>query len=325
MFNFAACNKNKRRLMQVYYYPDTPTKQNPIATTGFFDGVHQGHRAVLSKIIAESARQQKKSCVITFWPHPRMVLNKETENLYLLSTLNEKKELLEKMGIDLLYIIPFTTDFAQLSPGDFFKDYLKKSFNVAKLIIGYDHHFGHDRSAGYEGIRQLGEAYGIEVEKVEASKLDFVNVSSTKIREAISQGNIALANALLGYMYSFTGKVVEGLRLGTKIGYPTANIQLDDPLKLLPGEGVYAVVVKLDGKKHKGMLNIGKNPTISDDFRIKVEVNIFDFQENIYGKEITVAMVERIRNIEKYTSMDELAAQLARDEKVSRIILKKFK
>ena len=311
--------------MQTYYYPDVPDNpQSIVATTGFFDGVHQGHRAVLSKVMAEAARHQKKSCVITFWPHPRMVLNKETENLYLLTTLDEKKEQLAKIGIDLLYIIPFTTDFAQLPPDDFFRDYLKEKFNVAKLIVGYDHHFGHNRGADYEEIRKYGSLYGIEVEKVEASKLDFVNVSSTKIREAIREGSVTLANALLGYAYSFTGKVIEGLRLGTKIGFPTANIQVSDPLKLLPREGVYAVIITVKGRKHKGMLNIGSNPTISDDFRIKIEVNIFDFRENIYGEEVTIEMIEHIRGIEKYDSLDELAVQLKKDEELSRLILKKF-
>lgn len=310
--------------MQTYYYPDIPENQNLIATTGFFDGIHQGHRAVLSKVMTEAARQQKKSCVITFWPHPRMVLNKETENLYLLSTLNEKKELLAKLGIDLLYIIPFTTEFAQLSPGTFFKEFLKEKFNISKLIVGYDHHFGHDRGADYERIKEFGDVYGIEVEKVEASQLDFVNVSSTKIRDAIKEGSVTFANALLGYAYSFTGKVVEGLRLGSKIGFPTANIQVDDPLKLLPGEGVYAVMATLNGNRYKGMLNIGKNPTVSDDFRIKIEVHVFDFHENIYGNEIKIEAVERIRDIEKYNSLEELAKQLKKDEEVARFILKRF-
>lgn len=311
--------------MQTYYYPDIPSNQNPVATTGFFDGIHQGHRAVLSKVIAEAERLQRKSCVITFWPHPRIVLNKETENLYLLTTLDEKKELLSKMGIDLLYVVPFTTDFAQLSPEAFFRDLLKDKFNIARLIVGYDHHFGHDRKADYEGIKRLGEKYNVEVDKVEASKLDFVNVSSTKIREAIQEGSITLANALLGYTYSFMGRVVEGLRLGTKIGFPTANIQAEDPLKLLPGEGVYAVVVVLDGQRYKGMLNIGKNPTVSDDFRIKVEVHIFDFYENIYGKNIQVEIVERLRSVEKYNSLEELADQLKKDEEVARYVLKNIK
>ena len=310
--------------MQTYYYPDIPDNQNPIATTGFFDGIHQGHRAVISKVMAEAARLQKKSCVITFWPHPRMVLNKETENLYLLTTLNEKKELLAKIGIDLLYVIPFTTDFAQLSSDDFFKEYLKEKLNVAKLIVGYDHHFGHDRGAGYEKIKLLGDRYGVEVEKVEASKLDFVNVSSTKIREAINEGSITLANALLGYIYPLTGKVIEGLRIGSKIGYPTANIQIDDPLKLLPGEGVYAVMVTIDGNRYKGMLNIGRNPTVSDDFRIKIEVHIFDFSANIYGKDLKFECIERTRGIEKFNSLEELAQQLKKDEEVCRFILKKY-
>lgn len=310
--------------MQTYYYPDIPKTENPVATTGFFDGVHQGHRAVLSKVMVEAAHLQKKSCVITFWPHPRMVLNKETENLYLLTTLNEKKNLLAKTGIDLLYIIPFTTDFAQLDPDTFFKDFLKDKFNVAKLIVGYDHHFGHDRSADYEGIKLLGDKYGVEVEKVEASKLDFVNVSSTKIRDAIKDGSVTLANALLGYTYPLTGKVVEGLRLGTKIGFPTANIQIDDPLKLLPGEGVYAVLVTYNGKRYKAMMNIGRSPTVSDDFRTKIEVNIFDFNENIYGEEVQIECIERTRDIERFDSLEDLAQQLKKDEEVCRLILKKY-
>ena len=310
--------------MQTYYYPDIPNNRNLVATTGFFDGIHQGHKAVLLKIIADAASQKRKSCVITFWPHPRIVLNKETEGLYLLTTLSEKKELLASIGIDLLYVIPFTKDFAQLSPDMFFKEYLKEKFSVVKLIVGYDHHFGHDRGAGYEGIKQLGSLYGIGIEKVEASKLDFVNVSSTKIREAISEGGITLANALLGYVYPITGKVVEGLRIGTKLGFPTANVQIDNPLKLLPGEGVYAVMVTLDGRSHKGMMNIGSNPTISDDFRIKIEVNVFDFNKNIYGKEIKIECIERIRGVEKYGSLDELAQQLKKDEELCRLILKDY-
>lgn len=310
--------------MQTYYYPDIPKGENPVATTGFFDGVHQGHKAVLAKVMADAVLLQKKSCVITFWPHPRMVLNKDTENLYLLTTLAEKKELLEKAGIDLLYIVPFTIDFAQYSPDTFFKEFLKEKFTIAKLIIGYDHHFGHDRGASYEGIKELGDKYGIVVDRVEANKLNMVSVSSTKIREAITEGSITLASALLGYIYSFSGKVIEGLRIGSKIGFPTANIQVDDPLKLLPGEGVYAVVIQCNGKRYKAMMNIGRNPTISDDFRIKIEVHIFDFSENIYGKEVQIKCVERIREVRKFDSLAELAEQLKEDEKMVRSMLERL-
>ncbi len=308
--------------MQTFYYPDIPEGINPVATTGFFDGVHQGHRSVLSKLSAEAARQQKQSCVITFWPHPRIVLNKETENLYLLTTLNEKKELLEEIGIDLFCIIPFTTDFSHVNSGHFFKEYLKEKLNIAQLIIGYDHHFGHNREANFTIMQQLGETYGIKVEKVEASQLNFVNISSTKIRTALMEGNIALANALLGYSYKLSGTVVEGLRLGSKIGFPTANILPEDPLKQLPSNGVYAVIATVNGTRYTGMMNIGKRPTISNDFHTNIEVHLFNFEHNIYGQRITIECIERTRDELKFDSLDELAEQLKEDRKIISFILK---
>ena len=308
--------------MQTFYYPNIPADFSPVATTGFFDGVHQGHRAVLDKLKEVAAKYQKPSCVVTFWPHPRMVLNKETESLFLLTSLNEKKELLEKEGIDYLCIVPFTTDFARITSHTFFNDYLKEKLRVTHLVIGYDHHFGHNREAGYEAIERLGNKYDISVEKVEASKLDMVSVSSTKIRTILSEGNVSLANAYLGYSYRLTGRVVEGMRIGHQLGFPTANIQLDEPLKLIPKVGVYAVMATVNGSsRYKGMMNIGSRPTISDDFRISIEVHLFDFDHNIYGANIEVECVERTRDELKFGSMEELSEQLKADSKVVSYVL----
>lgn len=308
--------------MQTFYYPDIPKNCNPVATTGFFDGVHEGHRAVLSKLTDEAKKLGKQSCVITFWPHPRIVLNKETKGLHLLSTLDEKKLLLEREGIDLLCIIPFTMEFSMMNAHDFFSHYLRDALNVAKLIVGYDHHFGHDGQADFPAIQHIGSKYDIEVTMVEASKWKMSNISSTKVREALHDGNIALANALLGYPYHFSGTVVEGSRLGNKIGFPTANIQIDSPLKLIPKIGVYAIVANVNGNNYAGMMNIGHRPTISNDLRLAVEVHLFDFNLNIYGSGVRVECLERVRDEQKFESMEQLAEQLKEDKRVVNYLLK---
>ncbi|MEZ5199100.1 MAG: bifunctional riboflavin kinase/FAD synthetase [Bacteroidales bacterium] len=284
-----------------------------VVTVGTFDGLHIGHKKIVNTMKEIAAANNGETILVTFDPHPRLVVNTNIANLKFINTNERKFKLLENLGIDHLIIIPFTKEFAKTSSEDFIKEYLIDKLDLKKLIVGYDHHFGKDREGNYDKLNELGRKYGFEVFEVPAQFIGNQAVSSTKIRNSLMNGNIREANAMLGYEYSISGHVVEGNKIGRSIGFPTANIEIDDKYKLISAGGVYACKVEIDGNLFPGMGNIGTRPTIGKhDF--VTEVHIFNFNENIYGKEISVYFIERIRDEKKFKDLEELKNQLIRDK-----------
>ncbi|PZO28448.1 MAG: riboflavin biosynthesis protein RibF [Flavobacteriaceae bacterium] len=295
-----------------------------IVTIGTFDGVHVGHKKILEKITQNTNNSDCESLVLTFFPHPRTVLQTGTE-MKQLNTIDEKSNLIEKAGIDNLVIHPFDKEFSQLTAEEFVKQVLVDTFNIQKIVIGYDHRFGKNRTADINDLIAFGNQYNFEVEQISAEELNEVAVSSTKIRSALTEGNIKLANSFLGYNYTITGKVVQGKQLGRTIGFPTANIYVEEDYKLIPNSGVYVVECKIDNLFYFGMMNIGTNPTIENtDLNQKIEVNIFNFDTEIYDKSITVSFLKRIRSEQKFDSLESLKAQIAMDKMESLQFIKKL-
>ena len=292
-----------------------------VATTGTFDGVHIGHRVILQKLTDTAKKHNGESVLFTFHPHPRMVLQPDLD-LNLINSLEEKAELLEECGIDHLIIHPFTKEFSRTSSMEFVRNMLVKNIGVKKLVIGYDHHFGRNREGSFEHLKEFGPVYGFDVEEIPAKDVAEVKVSSTKIRQALLNGEIKTANSYLTRPYRLTGYVVRGDRLGRELGFPTANITLDNEHKLIPKDGVYAVTARfgLKGDVFKGMCNIGHRPTVHGSSKT-IEVNIFDFNEDIYGTKITLFYHQRIRDEKKFESVEKLKEQLVKDEKVCRELL----
>lgn len=287
---------------------DRPT----IATIGMFDGVHAGHRSLLQHIKHSAASRGVASAVITFAKHPRLVLNPNT-HLQLLTTYDERMQLLADIGIDYAIVFDFTPEFAQLSAQQFITT-LHNDYHIEGLYIGYDHRFGHNRSEGFAEYQAYGKQAGMEVVEAQPFDTPVGTPSSSAIRKALATGNVEQANKLLGYEYSLTGIVVEGHQLGRELGYPTANIAPNNPLKLLPGIGVYAVRATLpDGSMHNAMMNIGRRPTVNGNEDITLETHLFDFTGNLYGKTITITFVAFMRNEERYTSLAALQQALAND------------
>lgn len=309
--------------MKIYkpFEKEVPTRG--VATLGFFDGVHIGHKAILQKVINEAEQSGSTPLLLTLWPHPRMVLRKDNSNILLINTLEEKTGLLARYGMEHFVVIPFTEALAEYSAEEFFKKYFVEWLNIRKLIVGYDHHIGKNGSGDFETMLALGRKYNIEVERVDAMKQSDISISSTKIRKLVEEGDVRGAASFLGYSYFITGNVVMGFQLGRKIGFPTANIEVNDQHKLIPADGVYAVVVEGEGFKKDGMINIGYRPTISKDQHKTIEVNIFDFDQSIYGTSITVRFVERIRSEMKFDGIEMLKEQLAKDKQTATAILKK--
>lgn len=295
-----------------------------IVTIGTFDGVHVGHKKILEKITQNTNNSDCESLVLTFFPHPRTVLQTGTE-MKQLNTIDERSNLIEKAGIDNLVIHPFDKEFSQLTAEEFVKQVLVDTFNIQKIVIGYDHRFGKNRTADINDLIAFGNQYNFEVEQISAEELNEVAVSSTKIRSALTEGNIKLANSFLGYNYTITGKVVQGKQLGRTIGFPTANIYVEEDYKLIPNSGVYVVECKIDNQFYFGMMNIGTNPTIENtDLNQKIEVNIFNFDTEIYDKSITVSFLKRIRSEQKFDSLESLKAQIAMDKMESLQFIKKL-
>jgi riboflavin kinase/FMN adenylyltransferase len=293
---------------------------HPIVTIGTFDGVHLGHQAIFSKMKEEARKMGGETVVITFFPHPRLVLYQDSTNLKFINTREKKIERLEKIGIDHLVIIPFTKEFARNSSEKFISDYVVKYIHPSKIIIGYDHHFGKNREGNIALLERLKAKFGYEVEEVPPYYVDGAAVSSTRIRNLLHEGNVKAANKMLGYEYAITGEVVRGKALGRKIGYPTANLELPDEYKLIAANGVYACRVLVRNQTLKGMGNIGVRPTI-DHGDLTIEVNIFDFDEEIYGEKITIEFVDRLRDEKKFKDIDALKKQLAKDKEMSIKIL----
>jgi riboflavin kinase/FMN adenylyltransferase len=292
-----------------------------ILTVGTFDGIHFGHQEIIETIKGVSKKNEGESVVLTFSPHPRTVLFPEGNNLRLINSLDEKINRFEKAGIDHLIIYPFTKEFSRISALEYVRDFLVKEIKVSTLIIGYDHQFGRNREGNFEYLKELSELYNFEVQEISAQDINDINVSSTKIRKAIESGDISLANKYLGYYFPLKGKVVEGKKLGNTIGFPTANLTIEDDLKIIPKIGAYAIYATIDNKQFKGMLNIGKNPTVDNENNIKIEVHLFDFNKNIYGEILEIKFIKRLRDEFKFNSVEELKQQLAKDKIISQTIL----
>jgi riboflavin kinase / FMN adenylyltransferase len=293
--------------------------RNAVLTIGTFDGVHIGHQKILERVQEEARKINGESVLFTFYPHPKMVLFPDSHNLKLLQTQAQKIEKLRRFGLENVIVYPFTIEFSQLTAIEFVRDYLVNRLKVKKLVIGYDHQFGKNREGTLEFLKEISSIYDFEVIEIPAQDIDEVNVSSTKIRNALLMGDVDLANEYLGEPFEICGKVVKGDSIGRTIGYPTANIEVDSELKLIPANGVYAVQVKLnDDSILFGMMNIGSRPTIDNSTETRIEVNIFDFSDDIYNNSVSVQLLTRIRDEIRFESIELLKEQLEKDEKTVR-------
>ena len=292
------------------------TQQPTVLTIGTFDGVHLGHQKIVERVVTTARQEGLLATVFTFFPHPRMVVQHD-KGLKLIHTLEEKKQLLQQLGVDLLVVQPFNEAFAQLTAEEFVSTILVEHLNVKKVIIGYDHRFGRNRTANIDDMRLFGKKYGFAVEEISVQEVDEVSVSSTKIREALNKGDVTTAEHYLGTPYSLTGRVVHGLKLGRTLGYPTANIQVTEEYKLIPKDGVYAVYSYIDGRKVYGMMSIGKNPTIEGK-GASIEVYFFDFNGDLYDQKLTIEFVQYLREEQKFATIDLLKKQLPDDETAAR-------
>jgi riboflavin kinase/FMN adenylyltransferase len=303
--------------MQVHYnLDDLPKFQNAVITIGTFDGVHLGHQLIISTLITEANKANGESVIITFHPHPRKVVSSVVTGIRLINTLDERIELLSKTGVDHLVVVPFTEYFANQIAEEYIKYFLVEKFKPNTIIIGYDHRFGKDRTGNYLLMVQKAIEYNYTLKEIPEHLLDAVKVSSTTIRNALLHGQIEEANKLLGYAFFFTGQVVHGNKIGRTIGYPTANLKSHNEEKITLGDGIYAVYVTVVGKKYKGMLSIGFRPTVDGKKRV-TEVNIFDFDEEIYDQTIKVEIKKHLRQEVKFNSLDELKQQLHTDKENS--------
>ncbi|TYB78520.1 bifunctional riboflavin kinase/FAD synthetase [Bizionia myxarmorum] len=288
-------------------------ENDTVVTIGTFDGVHIGHQKIIERLVTSAKNNGLKSAILTFFPHPRMVLQKDTK-IKMLNTIDEKAKIMEALGLDYLVIKKFTTEFSRITAKDFVSDVLVKHLHAKKVIIGYDHHFGRNRTANIDDLRKFGEKQGFKVEEISAQDINDVSVSSTKIRTALLEGDIKTANSYLGYNYMLNGTVVRGKGLGKNIGFPTANLHIEETYKLIPSEGVYVVKAEISKHIYYGMMNIGINPTVSADNKQSIEINFFNLNESLYGSELQIDMLDRIRNEQKFDSVDALKAQLNQDK-----------
>ena len=288
------------------------SSEKTIVTIGTFDGIHIGHKKILKNLISTANKEGKKSVLLTFFPHPRMVLQKD-KAILLLNTLDEKSMLLENMGLDYLIIHPFSKEFSRLTALDFVRDILVNKLNTSKLIIGYDHHFGKNREGNIHQLKEYSSLYDFDIEEIPAQDIDDVSVSSTKIRTALKKGSLKTANTYLGYQYMLSGIVVSGKQLGGTIGFPTANIEVKESYKLIPSTGVYIIKTQINSVVLYGIMNIGFNPTVLGKHQT-IEAHLFNFSEDLYGKKITVTLIHFLREEQKFNSVEELVDQLNIDK-----------
>jgi riboflavin kinase/FMN adenylyltransferase len=293
---------------------ETSDLKDTIVTIGTFDGVHLGHQKILKKLVELKNKNGGETLLFTFDPHPRKVLFPEQRDLKLITTTQEKCELLKQFGIDNILVFPFTIEFSKMSAEDYISNIISETLKTKTLVIGYDHRFGSNREGNIETLKQVSGNYNFDLIEIPAQEINQLNISSTRIRKAIEEGEIEVANSFLGYSFFMSGIVIKGKQLGRTIGYPTANIELLDLDKIKPKTGVYAVNVVIDQIKFKGMLNVGCNPTTDSDRIQKIEVNIFDFNKDIYGKIIKIEFIKHLRNEVKFANLDELKEQLAKDK-----------
>jgi len=300
--------------VKVYHsIEDFPSEINTIITIGTFDGVHKGHKQVIKKLNNIARKQGFESVVLTLYPHPRHVLYPDDQQLKLLNTIDEKIEELRKSGLQHFVIHEFTKEFSRTKSVNFIRDLLVNRLKMKYVVVGYNHHFGRNREGSYDDLQELAELYNFELEKIPPKNEGNVTISSTKVRELLLVGNVEKAATYLGYSYPINGKVVKGNARGRTIGFPTANILVENKWKLIPADGVYAVKVKLGGKQFYGMLNIGERPTLSDNEH-RIEVHIFDFSADIYGADIKVEFIKRIREEKQFDNLELLKKQLQIDE-----------
>lgn len=302
--------------MQVHYGIEDLHIVNPVVTIGSFDGVHKGHVQVIESMKRVAHYLQGDTVIISFEPHPREVLYPMEKRLGILTTLEEKEKILETLGVDHLVILPFTRTLAELEYVDFVRNILVDKIGIKGLVIGYDHRFGKNREGTFDKLKNLSAKYHFYLEQEEVYEENQINISSTKIRNALEVGDIVRVNEFLGYTYTLSGKVVTGDKIGRTMDFPTANIQLNDERKLLPASGVYAVTVLVNGQVYQGMLNIGIRPTVSCSGIVRIEVNIFDFHQDIYGQDIRISLIGRIRGERKFNDINELKQQLIHDRNV---------
>ena len=288
------------------------SKKESILTIGTFDGVHIGHNKILKRLIQDSKKNNLSSLVMTFFPHPRMILNK-SHDIKMIDTISEKINLLEKTGLDNLIIHPFDNNFSKIRAKEFVEEILVKKLKIKEIIIGYDHKFGKDREASVEDLKKFGQDYMFNVKEIPAEEIDSIAISSTKIRNAILNGEIEKCNKFLGRNFILTGKVVYGDGLGKKIDFPTANIEIKETYKIIPKNGVYLVKTKINSNTYFGMMNIGIRPTVGGTNK-SLEIHFFNFKDNIYGKNVSIEIIKKIRDEEKFSSIDQLKIQLKKDE-----------
>jgi len=284
----------------------------PVVTTGTFDGVHIGHKSIIDRVNEIAGKSGGESVLMTYHPHPRSVLFPD-EEIKIITTIDEKIELLEKAGLQNLIVFPFTKEFSKTSSLDYIKKILVDKIGTKKLVIGYNHMFGRNREGSFEHLLKYGPKYGFDVEEIPAQTVDQANVSSTKIRRAILEGNISLANEFLGHNFTFLGKVVHGNKLGRTIGYPTANLRVEDNVKIIPGFGVYAVKVHFNQNVYFGMMNIGMRPVLPE-LSFAIEVNIFDFDANIYDEHVKIEVCKKLRDEENFENLELLKVKLQQDK-----------
>ena len=300
--------------MRVYNHIDEFTAvKNAVVTIGTFDGVHIGHRKIISGIKELADSTNGETVILTFFPHPRMILHPEDESLKLITTITEKAQLMEQLGVDHLIITPFSRDFSNQTAEGYIRDVLVNKIGTKKIVIGYDHRFGKDRQGGLDDLLRLGPVYGFDVVEIPEQDINEVAISSTRIRNALLEGKIDLANSYLGYPFFITGTVIRGDQLGRQLGYPTANIVVEEKYKLIPSDGIFAVTVDVAGEHYKGMAYIGSRPTVNGLTR-NIEVNIFDFDQEIYNQPIRMNFHHYVRGDVKFSSLDELKVQLAKDK-----------
>ncbi|WP_188624785.1 bifunctional riboflavin kinase/FAD synthetase [Pedobacter quisquiliarum] len=300
--------------MKIYHHlSDFKKLENAVVTIGTFDGVHFGHRKIVSRLVETANATGGETVILTFFPHPRLIIDPENQELKMINTINEKAAILESLGVNHLIITPFTRDFSNLSPDEYINQVLVDTIGVKHIIVGYDHRFGKDRKGCMEDLINAGKVQGFDVEEIPEQDIHDVAVSSTQIRRALLSGDVALAATYLGYHFSLKGRVIKGDKIGRTIGFPTANIFVEESYKLIPADGIYAVTVDLNEGSFKGMAYIGQRPTINGMTR-NIEVNIFDFSQEIYGQDITMTFMEFLRHDVKFTGLEALKVQLQQDK-----------
>lgn len=307
--------------MKVYHsIEDFKTLNKAVVTSGTFDGVHQGHKTILKRLVDTAKKMEGESVVITFWPHPRLIVSPEADGLKLLSTLEEKIDLLEQEGVNNLLILPFTRKFSEMSSERFVNSILIEGIGTKAMVIGYDHRFGKNREGGFDYLKANAQRFKIDIYEIPRQEIDNLTISSTKIREAISLGKIEQANDLLGRPYSFSGLVKKGRQIGRTIGFPTANVHTDKTYKLIPAKGVYAVKVELRNKHFNGIMNVGSRPTV-EGIGITQEVHIFNFNDDIYGEVLKVDIYHFIRAEKKFDQIANLIYQIQVDIEKAKVLL----